>query len=190
MKNNNNSWKLTFQIFWSFLKIAPITFGGGYAIIPVIENEVVNKKKWVKEEDISDVLTISQTIPGAIGVNSATFIGYHINGIRGAMAALIGITLPTFFIVILMALSFLTFQDNPIVAAAFQGIRAAIVALILYAGLKIAKSAVKDWTTLIIAVLAIFALLLFNFHPFAVIILGAMYGIFIMSFRKKLSKSS
>ena len=150
---------------------------------------MVNKRRWIKEEDITDVLTVSQTIPGAIAVNSATFIGYQIGGIRGAFAAMVGITLPTFFIIILLALSFLSFQNNPIVKAAFQGIRAAIVALILYAGLRIAKTAVKDWTTLIIAILSIGALLWLNFHPFAVIILGGLFGIFIMNLRKKTSKT-
>lgn len=184
----NIKWNLIFQIFWSFFKISPVTFGGGYAIIPVIEREVVTKREWIKEEDISKVLAVSQSAPGAIGVNSATFIGYQIGGIRGALAAMIGITLPTFFIIILLGILFLTVQHHPKVEAAFEGMRAAVVALILYAGLKIGKTAVNDITTLILASSSILLLLLFNFHPILVIILGASFGILIVRIKKGFHK--
>jgi chromate transporter len=181
-------WNLIFQIFWSFFKISPITFGGGYAIIPVIEREVVTKRGWVKEDDISKVLAVSQSAPGAIGVNSAIFIGYQVGGIRGALAAMLGITLPTFIIIILLGMLFLTVQHHPKVEAAFEGMRAAVVALILYAGLKVGKTAVSDLTTLILASSSVLLLLLFNFHPILVIVLGASIGILIVRIKKGFRK--
>src|SRR5690625_3044705 len=106
-------------------------------MIPMIEREVVIRKKWVKRQDITDVFAIAESIPGAIAINSATFIGYQIAGRKGAIAALLGILLPTFFIVIMLSIGFLYVQGNPKVDAAFQGIRPAIVALITYAAYKI-----------------------------------------------------
>ncbi|MDR4281811.1 chromate transporter, partial [Bacillus subtilis KCTC 1028 = ATCC 6051a] len=96
----NKKWNLILQIFFVFLKIGPITFGGGYAMIPVIEREIVIKKRWIRPQDVADVLVIAQSVPGAIALNSATFIGYTIAGVQGAVAALIGVLLPTFLIVI------------------------------------------------------------------------------------------
>jgi chromate transporter len=176
-KTVNVTWTLIFQIFWTFFKISPVTFGGGYAIIPVIEKEVVTKRKWVKEEDISEVLAVSQTVPGAIGVNSATFIGYQIAGVRGALSAIAGITLPTFFIIILLGIAFLSSYGHPKVEAAFEGMRAAVVALIMYAGLRIGKSSVIDATTLVIAVAGVVLLFMFNIHPLQIIVAGALVGV-------------
>ena len=78
-------WKLLFQIFWTFFKISPVTFGGGFAMIPLIVKEIVEKRKWLTNEDITEVIALSQTVPGAVAVNSATFIGHRIGGIRGSL---------------------------------------------------------------------------------------------------------
>jgi chromate transporter len=179
-------WSLIFQIFWSFLKIGPVTFGGGYAMVPLIEREVVTKRKWVKHEDVTDVFAIAESVPGAIAINSATFIGYRIAGVPGAIAAFFGVLLPTFMIVIGLSVLFLYFQDHPKLEAAFEGIRAAIVALIVYAGYKIGTTAVFDKTTLAIGALTVLTLLFLHIHPVLIILCGGLLGIMIIKIKEKL----
>ncbi|MBR2566078.1 MAG: chromate transporter [Paenibacillus sp.] len=170
-------WKLIIQIFLTFLRIGPVTFGGGYAMIPVIEREVVVKRGWVKPQDVTDVFAIAQSVPGAIALNSATFIGYTIAGVVGAIAALIGVLLPTFIIVIVLSIFYLSFHGNPFVDAAFHGMSAAIVALIVYAAIKIGRTAVFDKTTLITAGVTVFVLYFLKVHPIIIIGLGMLIGI-------------
>lgn len=165
------------QIFLTFAKIGPMTFGGGYAMIPLIEKEVVERKGWVKESDIADVFAISESIPGAIAINSSTFVGYKIKGIPGAIVAMLGILLPTFLIVLILCIAFLSVQGNPYIEAAFKGIRAAIVALITYAGIKIGRTGVFDKSTLAIAIGTTFLLLIFHMNPILLIVCGAFVGI-------------
>lgn len=169
--------KLLWNIFFTFFKISPVSFGGGYAMIPLLERAVTEKKKWVKKEDISDVLVMAQTVPGSIAVNTATFIGYRIAGFSGALMGTLGIIMPTFVIIVLLAALFLNFQHNPIVEAAFMGIRPAIVALIAFAAITIGRTAIFNKTT---GVIAAFALLLFLFvpvHPIIILLAGGVTGI-------------
>lgn len=168
-------WKMIFQLFWTFFKISPVTFGGGFAMIPLIEKEVVEKKKWLKSEDITDLFALSQSVPGAVAINSATFIGYRIGKIKGAIAAMIGVSLPTFLIVLTLGIFYFYIQDNPKIAAAFLAIRASIVAIIAYAAIKIAKNAIIDKSTLGIMIVGI--PVLFFIHPVFAIIAGALVGI-------------
>ena len=145
-------WKLLFHIFWTFFKISPVTFGGGYAMIPALIKEIVEKRKWLTNDDINDVIALSQTVPGAVAVNTATFIGYRIAGIKGALAAMIGVSLPTFLIVLTLGVSYYYIHDNPKLEAAFESIRVTIVAIIVYAAIKIAKTAISDKTTFFIMI--------------------------------------
>lgn len=173
-----------FQIFWTFFKISPVTFGGGYAMIPLIEKEVVEKRKWLKHEDIIDVFALSQSVPGAVAINSATFIGQRIGGIRGSIAAMIGVSLPTFLIVLALGILYLFIQNHPKVEAAFVSIRVSIVALIVYAAIKTAKTAVIDkstWGMFVIGVPALFII-----HPILAILIGGLGGIIITFMKAKL----
>ncbi|WP_280139583.1 chromate transporter [Natronincola ferrireducens] len=162
-----------------FFKIGLFTFGGGYAMIPLIEKEMIANKAWVKEEEIIDIFAVSQSIPGAIAINSSTFIGYKIAGIPGALAATAGVVIPSFIIITIIATFFSRFQNNPIVQAAFIGIRSAVVALILMAVIKIGKSSIKDRLTALITVLAVILVILINVHAIFVIIGGAAAGIIV-----------
>lgn len=177
-------WKLVFEIFWTFFKISPVTFGGGFAMIPLIIREIVEKRKWLTTEEITDVIALSQTVPGAVAVNSATFIGYKIGGIRGTLAAMIGVSLPTFLIVLCIGISYFYLDDNPKLEAAFVSIRVTIVAIIVYAAIKIAKTAIFDKTTFFIMALGVPAL--FFIHPIVAIFLGAITGFIIVSIKTKL----
>ncbi len=123
--------QMLFTIFASFFKIGLFTFGGGYAMIPLIEREVIDRRAWVERREFLDLLTLAQSVPGPIAVNTAVFVGYRMRGLRGAAAALGGTILPSFTIILLIALFFAGIRNNPIVDAAFKGMRPAVVALII-----------------------------------------------------------
>jgi chromate transporter len=171
------SWRLLGRIFWSFCKIGPVTFGGGYAMIPVFQREAVERRHWLEEEEVADVLAIAQSTPGAVGINASTFVGYRVAGVRGALAALAGMLLPTFLIVLLLSWSFLTVKDEPKIQAAFLGIRPAVAALIVYAGFRVWKTAVTDAVTLLLALGTVLLLLGTGMNPVYAILFGIVLGI-------------
>ncbi|MEK3884724.1 chromate transporter [Paenibacillus sp. PL2-23] len=189
MKNEKG---LLWRIFFTFLKIGPVTFGGGYAMIPVIEREVVEKRKWLETRDVADIFAVAESIPGAIGINSATFIGYRVAGIRGALAAMIGILLPTFCIILLLSLFFLQMKGHPKMEAAFVSIRATIVALIAYAAIKIGKTALVDKTSAVLIVLTVIIMYFGHsfIHPVLLIVGGAAAGIGIIFVKQRLGRKS
>ena len=119
------------EIFWSFLKIGAFTFGGGYAMIPLIGHEVIERRGWIAERDFADLLTLAQSAPGPIALNTAVFVGYKRRGFAGALAAVFGVIVPSFVIILAVAMFFSNMRDNAIVDAAFRGMRPAVVALII-----------------------------------------------------------
>lgn len=171
--------KFLWEIFITFFKIGAFTFGGGYAMLPLIEHEVCSNKRWVSEEDIVDVLAVAQSVPGAIAINSSTFIGYKIAGLRGAFAATLGTVLPSFLIILVLAGFLLKYSDNVILNKVFYGIRAVVVALIGSAVFKLGKKSISDILTLIIAIVAFLLLIIFDFHPIFTIIAGGLFGILV-----------
>jgi chromate transporter len=177
-------WNTLFGIFWTFFKISPVTFGGGFAMVPLIEKEIVEKRKWLDCEEVADVFALSQTIPGSVAINSATFIGYRIGGVKGALAAMIGVSLPTFLIVLALGTSYLLIHGHPKIEAAFVSIRISIVAIIIYAAIKIAKTAIVDKTTFFITLAGV--PVLFFVHPTAAILLGALTGVVVVFSKKKM----
>jgi chromate transporter len=177
-------WKTLFDIFWTFFKISPVTFGGGFAMVPLIVREIVEKRKWLDSEEVADVFALSQSIPGSVAINSATFIGYRIGGVKGALAAMIGVSLPTFLIVLTLGASYLFIHGHPKLEAAFVSIRISIVAIIIYAAIKIAKTAIFDKTTFFIMLAGV--PVLFFVHPTAAILLGALTGVVVVFLKKKM----
>lgn len=171
--------KLLLSVFYVFLKISPLTFGGGYAMLAMIEYEVVEKYKWMKKQDMTDILAISQSVPGAVAINLAIMIGYRLAGLLGALIALLGIVLPTIFIVILMSVLFLSFHHHPIVNAIFKGIGASVVALIVYAGFAMRKTAIIDIPTLMLTIFSILVLIFSSINPIWVILFGLIIGVLI-----------
>lgn len=182
----NREIKFLFDVFICFLKIGPVTFGGGYAMIPLIEREVVTRKKWLEIEDVTDVFALAESVPGAIAINSATFIGHRLAGVKGAICAMLGILLPTFCTTLILGVLLFSFQGNPHVESAFMGIRPTIVALIVYAGIKISRAAILDKTTfgLMLAMLTI--ILILDLHPIIAILSGAFLGISIVKIKEKI----
>ena len=118
------------SFFLSFLKIGIFTFGGGYAMIPLVQREVIDKG-WVKEDEFLELLTLAQSAPGPIALNTAVFVGYKVHGYRGMLAAVMGIILPAFLIILVIAIFFNSIRENRVVEAVFKGIRPAVVALML-----------------------------------------------------------
>jgi len=122
-----SSW---WQLFWSFFKIGALTFGGGYAMIPVIQHELIERKRWISSEEFVELLAIAQTSPGPISLNTGVFVGYKLRGIPGALFSLLGTVLPSFIIILLIAVFFSDYARYPLVESAFKGMRPAVVALI------------------------------------------------------------
>lgn len=132
------------QIFGVFAKIGTFTIGGGYAMIPIIEDEL-QKRGWIKPEEIDDVIVLAQSAPGLLAVNMAIFSGYKIRGIKGSLAATLGAVLPSFVIILAIAMVFTSFKENTIIQRIFQGIRPVAVALILVPAVNMAKKGNKTW---------------------------------------------
>lgn len=172
-----------FSMFLSFLKIGAFTFGGGYAMIPLIEAEVVNKNKWLSKEEFLDIIVISQSFPGALAVNSSMFIGYRIGGLLGAVLGVLGVVIPSFFIIICIALLFMQFRNNYYVDLAFKGIGAAVPMLILIAVVSLSKAVKKTYINFIITAAALISILIFDIHPVLVVLLSGLYGVIFL--RKK-----
>ena len=125
------------SIFSTFFKVGLFTFGGGYAMIPIIQKELVKGKGWVSEEHFYDILGVTQSAPGAMSVNIAVLLGYQILGFKGALVATLGAVLPSFLIILGIAVFFVNFSENPLVEKIFNGIRPAVVALVAYAGIRL-----------------------------------------------------
>jgi len=175
--------KQIFQMFFCFFKIGAFTFGGGYAMIPLIEKEFVDNKGWISKDDFVDIIVLSQSLPGALAVNSSLFVGYKIRGVLGAILALLGVVIPSFFIIIIISILFVKFRNNPIVIQGFNGIKAAVPMLVLFAIISLSKSLKKNIPTLSIMAISIFLLLYFNLHPIFLILFSIFCGI--IFFRKK-----
>ena len=148
------------ELFLTFAKIGVMTFGGGYAMLPILQREIVETKRWATDEDLANYFAIGQCTPGIIAVNTATFIGHRTRGIPGGIMATLGVAFPSVVIISLLAGVIQAFEGNAIVVKAFTGIRACVCVLILNAVLKLWKSAVKDKLTLgvflIVLALALF----------------------------------
>lgn len=185
MENNKKlDWKMLWSLFVTFFKIGAFTFGGGYAMIPIIEREIVDGKGWISREDVVDMLAVSQSLPGVIAINSATFVGTKIGGFIGAVAATIGVVLPSIIIITIIAAFFMTFKDNPVVIKVFSGVKAATVALIAIAVIDIWGSSVKDYTGIIIAAVVFMLTGLLNVNAIYMIIGGIAAGLIITAFRR------
>ncbi len=178
--------RLLGQLFYTFLRMGPVTFGGGYAMIPVIEREVTVKRRWIEEHEMSEVLSVSGSAPGGIGVNAAAFIGYRLAGMPGAASAIVGITLPTFIIAILLSAGYAVFGGYAKIEAALQGIHAAVFGLILVAAYRMGRNAVYDMTTFLSAVCTVVLLISASIHPLFLIASGIWAGISFVIVKQKL----
>jgi len=164
--------KTLFSLFITFFKIGCLSFGGGLAMLPMFQRELSEKRGWVTDEELSDYYAVSQCTPGVIAVNTATFVGSKLKGVAGGVVATIGVIFPSMIIIGLIAALLAGYADIPAVKNAFAGVRACVVALVLNAILKLAKSAIKNKAALVIYLLCL-ALALLTPLPVAVLVLAA-----------------
>lgn len=169
-------------LFLAFFKIGLFTFGGGYAMISLMENEFVERKKWLPHNEFMDLLVIAESTPGPIAINSATYIGYKSAGMLGSAAATIGVCVPSFVIIYLISQFFDQFMQLQLVAAAFKGIQVCVVYLIFSAGMKMFKKMKKSpltitMTSLTIVCLVAFSLFAVQFSTILYILIGAVVGL-------------
>lgn len=172
--------KRLLEIFAVFFKIGLFTIGGGYAMLPIIQKEVVETKCWMDDEEFLDAISLTNSLPGPLAINAATFVGYRVCKVKGALAAVLGAASPSVIIILAVAMVFSNLTEYPVVQHIFDGIRPAVVALILYAVIKLAKSAkITEYFNWLIAMAALAAIAVFGLHPIVVIVAAALYGLFI-----------
>ena len=180
------------KLFICFFKIGLFTFGGGFAMIPLMEEELVNKHHWVKKKDFINSIALTQSVPGAIAFNLAVYFGHDVMGIIGAFVSVIAVALPSLLIILVIAMFFSAFNEVEIVQNIFKGIRPAVVALILYAALNIATHLKWNYYMLIVLISATVVSIVFSINPILLIVASFVMGtvMFIIKRRKKREKSN
>ena len=173
------------QLFSSFAKIGAFTIGGGYAMIPFIQREVVERKKWLDKEEFLDVLAISQSAPGILIINISIFIGEKMRGVKGSIVSALGSALPSFIMILVIAYFFENYKDNEIVARIFQGIRPAVVALIAVPLITLSKAANLNIYTSFIPIITVLLIVLLGISPIWIILSGALLGLFHFYFTRR-----
>ncbi len=171
------------DIFLTFFKVGSFTIGGGYAMLPIIQQEVVDKKKWLGEEEFLDSIAVTNSLPGPLAINCATFVGYKTAGLPGAVSAALGAVMPSFLIILIIAMFFGSIKDNSVVQNVFAGIRPAVVALIAYALVKLVKSMGINFINVSIGIAALALILFLDIHPIITIVIFGSTGFFL--FRKE-----
>ena len=173
------------QIFFSFAKVGALTFGGGYAMLPLLQREAVERQGWLKDSDIGDYYALSQCSPGLIAVNMAVYIGYPLRGLPGALAAVLGVITPSVAVIMLLASLLQSFAHLELIGHAFSAIRTAVAALVLQSVYKLYKSGVADKPTLIIFALALIIGVLNIVNPVLVIVVAALAGMAVKAAEKR-----
>lgn len=169
--------KILLDLFFTFSKIGLFTFGGGYAMFPILQKEIVERKKWSTNEELGDYCAIGQCTPGVIAVNTATFIGENICGVSGALIATLGFIFPALIFIQLIAIFIQNFSSLQIIQYAFSGIRVCVTILILQTIFNLAKTAIIDKITIFIFLGVVLGSLYFNISPILIIIISAILGV-------------
>ena len=165
-----------FKIFAAFFKIGAFTFGGGYAMIPLIQKEAVEKHGWVSDDDILEIIAIAESTPGPIAINSATFVGYRAAGVLGSMCATLGVVLPSFVIILALSAVLQQFQEVLAVQYAFNGIRAGVLALLIKSLWTMYKKSPKGWPAYVCMAAAFILTAVLDVHILVVIIGCGLFG--------------
>ena len=166
------------SILLTFLKVGAFTFGGGYAILPVIQQEVVKNRKWVTQADFSDILIVTQGMPGQLALNSAIQIGIRLRGTVGGLVAALGVTAPSVIILLAIAAYFYPLiRDNVYVQAIFYGLRPAVVALIAAAAVKMGREILHGWSGIILCAALLAFAIISGIHPILVLSIGGLAGL-------------
>lgn len=179
-----NKLKTCLILMLTFMKIGLFTFGGGYAMIPLIQKEAVEKKKWITNTEMLEIIGVAESTPGPVAVNTATYVGYKQAGVWGAICATFGLAIPSFVIIYLISLIYETFMSWTIVVAMFKGIKVAVILLLINAVIKLAKNVKKDAISIIVFIIALATMLTLSvlgisipFISIGLILLGALVGV-------------
>lgn len=164
------------KLFLIFLKIGAFTFGGGYAMLSIMQREFVDQKKLLTENDFLDIAAVAQSLPGPIAVNTSVFVGYKLRGRKGSLVALLGTVSPSLVIIIILATFYYRIKDIEMIQLFFKGVRPAIVALIFLAAIRLSKPIEKTKFNLSIFLLSLIGIVVFNIHPIYMIIISATVG--------------
>ena len=175
--------KLLADIFFTFFKLGCVSFGGGFAMLSLIQREVAENKKWVHKDKIAGIFAVAGSLPGAIALNTSVFVGYSVAGIPGSIAAIAGNLAPSTAVVLSLMAFYSKVSSSPLAASAFKGIYPAVVGLILYAAYKIGKTAFKDVICLVIMLLAFICVAVANLPFVPVIMAGGVAGFAISRIR-------
>ena len=177
------------QLFLTFFRIGLFTFGGGYAMIPLIQREAVEKHKWVSDDDILEVIAIAESTPGPIAINSATFIGYKVAGVFGSFFATLGVVLPSFIIILIISFVLREFQELKVVQYAFNGIRAGVLALVIKAWWTMYKKMPKIGLAYFIAIAAFVTTAILDINVLIVIVCAGVIGLVASLINERRAKS-
>lgn len=175
------------KILWVFAKIGAFTIGGGYAMIPLIQNEIV-RRGWLEEKDFPDIIALAQSAPGLLAVNISIFAGYRMRGVRGSIVATLGSILPSFLIILLIAMAFSGFQDNPTVRRIFQGIRPVVVALIAVPMLQMAKKANRNILAWAVSLVTMVLVAFLKVSPIYILVIVAVVSYTVAKYRESTRK--
>lgn len=191
MKKDGRLFRLL-TLFLTFIKVGALTFGGGYAMIPIIENEVTKKRKWITDAEILDIIVISETTPGPIAVNAATYVGYKVSGILGSIFATLGLALPSFVIIFVISYFYKDFMQWQVIQAAFKGLKVGVIILLINAVIKLKKNVKFDLISIILFILTLAIMILstifdfgFKYLSLCLILFGLLIGIVLTALSKK-----
>ena len=180
-----NKMKLLLKLFLTFFKIGAFTFGGGYAMIPLIQKETVETNKWLSDDDILEIIAITESTPGPIAINSATFVGYKVCGFWGSFFATLGVVLPSFIIILIISYILREFQNIKAVKYAFNGIRAGVLALLIKAIISMYKKVQKNLVSYIVMAFSFIIVAFFDINVLFVIIGCALIGLISSLYAKR-----
>lgn len=189
-KEERKMFKKLCELFWTFAKVGVMTFGGGYAMLPILQREVVENKNWATEEELADYFAIGQCTPGVIAVNTATFIGQKYQGIIGGIVATLGVIFPSLVIITILAGFISGFAHLPVVINAFAGIRVCVCILIFNAVVKLWKGAVTNKLALAIFFVVALGSLIFDISPILFVVIAALLGVCLVQFKGKEDKEA
>lgn len=177
--------KIIKELFITFFKIGLFTFGGGYAMIPLIEQEICDKKAWIKKEELSDIIVISESTPGSLSINIATFVGMRMCSYVGSLFSTLGLIIPSFLIISLIT-KCLSLFSNKYISYALLGIKGAVIALVINALISMFKDCNKNVFSYSLMLIGLVAIVVFNLNAFFVIIFGAFAGLIYCFLRKEI----
>jgi len=178
--------KELFELFWLFAKMGSVTFGGGYAMLPILQRELVEKRGWVTNEELADYYAVGQCTPGIIAVNTSTFIGEKRRGVVGGIASTLGFVFPSIIIISLIAAFLSNFAELTVVRNAFAGIQACVCVLILNAVVKLMKGAVKNVPAILIYLAVLAASVFFGLSPIILVVASGLAGVAVFAARGEL----